>query len=574
MLGARLPNPETLSLREQVAQMIVVRTTGHLFDHEVEYPQWEATNEALKRYLAMGVGGVILLGGSAAEIGIRAQQLQLWAKYPLLVAADIEEGVGQRFSGATWFAPPMALGQIARDDLPLALRLAEQMGRAIAQEATAIGLNWLLAPVVDVNNNLNNPVINVRAFGESAETVAQLTSAFIKGTQDSPVLTAAKHFPGHGDTDMDSHLSLPVVNHDLDRLESLELVPFSRAIAAGVDSVMTAHLQLPKLDATYPATLSPAALNGLLRRDMGFEGLIVTDALVMGGILNQYGGADGKGNEAAVLAVEAGADVLLMPGDVEGAIAAICEAVESERISPGVILRAVERIWRAKHKIADLPVTDASSRHAWQHQSVPPIAPDQIGTEETRRLASEILRSSQQVINVPAQSLSQAISAPLIPGQNLILVDNFLQCPFLNRTAPAVTLPASQGYDLLLADSQSADSLTISKDVTTLLQLFIRGNPFRSGKGLSEIAISYLQQLGSNLQAVVVYGSPYVFAEVRSHLDSQIPCAFTYGQMKEAQAIALQPLLSPHDQAHHSTENQIKSPLKEVAHAMDSTFTD
>ncbi len=562
MLASRLPSPETLSLAEQVAQMIVVRTTGHLFDHEVEYPQWEATNSELKKYLEMGVGGVSLLGGSAAEVGIRAQQLQFLAKYPLLVAADIEEGVGQRFSGATWFAPPMALGQIARTDLPLALRLAEQMGKAIAQEATAIGLNWLLAPVVDVNNNPANPVINVRAFGESADTVAQLTSAFIQGAQNSPVLTCAKHFPGHGDTDMDSHLSLPVVNHDFERLQEIELVPFSRAISTDVDSIMTAHLQLPKLDPDYPATLSQTILNGLLRRDMGFDGLIVTDALVMGGITQQYGGEDGKGNEAAVLAVEAGADILLMPGDVEGAIAAICTAVESERIAPSVILRAVERIWRAKHKIADMFVTDAPSRHAWQHQAVPPIAPEQIGTEETRSLAREILKASQQVYNAPAQSLSQAISAPLIPGQNLILVDNILQCPFLSRTAPAVTLPSSQGYDLILADTRSSDLLTIPKDVTTLLQLFIRGNPFRSGKGLSEIAASYLKMLGSNVQAVVIYGSPYVFAALRELIDPQTPCVFSYGQMKTAQAIALQPLLLP-----NASQNS-------QAAKADSAFTD
>ena len=574
MLSTRLPSPETLSLAEQVAQMIVVRTTGHLFDHEVEYPQWEAKNDALKKYLEMGVGGVILLGGSAAEVGIRAQQLQFWAKYPLLIAADIEEGVGQRFSGATWFAPPMALSQIAKDDLPTALRMAEQMGKAIAQEATAIGLNWLLAPVVDINNNPNNPVINVRAFGESADTVAQLTRAFIKGAQNSPVLTCAKHFPGHGDTDMDSHLSLPVVNHDFDRLQELELVPFEQAIAHGVDSIMTAHLRLPKLDPNYPATLSPVTLNGLLRRDMGFDGLIVTDALVMGGITQQYGGEDGKGNEAAVLAVEAGADVLLMPGDVEGAIAAICAAVESERIAPSVILRAVERIWRAKHKIADMFVTDASSRHAWQHQAVPPIAPEQIGTEETRSLAREMLKASQQVYNAPAQSLSQAISAPLIPGQNLVLVDNLLQCSFLGRTAPAIALPASQGYDLRLADSQNADFLTISKDATTLVQLFIRGNPFRSGKGLSEIAMRYIKMLGSNVQAVVLYGSPYILPTIRELIDPQTPCVFSYGQMKAAQAIALSPLLLPQPQAISSVSAVDVNTGIETAPAVDSTFTD
>ena len=177
----------------------------------------------------------------------------------------------------------MALGEIAQRNLPLAEQIAEQMGGAIAQEAAAIGLNWLLGPVVDVNNNPANPVINVRAFGETADIVAQLTSAFIRGAQGA-VLTTAKHFPGHGDTEIDSHLRLPVVNHDFERLQQLELVPFERAIAQKVDSIMTAHLQLPKIDAQHPATLSKVTLSGLLRQDLGFDGLIVTDALVMGGI--------------------------------------------------------------------------------------------------------------------------------------------------------------------------------------------------------------------------------------------------------------------------------------------------
>jgi beta-glucosidase len=550
MLAPQLPNPESLSLAEQVAQMMVVRTTGHLFDHEIEYPQWEATNAELEKYLALGVGGVILLGGSAAEVGVRTQQLQSLAKYPLLMAADIEEGVGQRFSGATWFAPPMALGAIANGDasatgqqnLPLALDLAERMGRAIAQEAVAIGLNWILAPVVDINNNPENPVINVRAFGETAETVAQLTSAFIAGTKSSPVLTSAKHFPGHGDTDQDSHLLLPVINHDFERLQALELVPFERAIAAGVDSVMTAHLRLPKIDPDLPATLSKVTLSGLLRQDMGFDGLIVTDALVMGAITAQYGNA-----EAAVLAVEAGADILLMPSDVEGAIAAVCDAVHEGRIAPAAILRSVERIWRAKHKIAHLPVTDSFSQHAWQQQAVPPVQLEQIATEANRALATEILKASQQVHYAPSQTLSQAISAPLMAGQNLVLVEDLLQCPFLNRSAPAIALPTSQGYSLKLIDSRmaSADEIVLDPNVTTLVQLFIRGNPFRSGKGLSAIAVQYLQQLGDRVQAVVIYGSPYVWRQMQALLPTQTPCVFTYGQMKEAQAIALQPLLQP-----------------------------
>lgn len=552
----RLPSPETLSLSEQVAQMMVVRTTGHLFDHEVAYPQWEATNAELKKALELGVGGVILLGGSAAEVGIRTQYLQSLAKYPLLMAADIEEGVGQRFSGATWFAPPMALGQIARQDLPLAIDLSRQMGASIAREATAIGLNWLLAPVVDVNNNPANPVINVRAFGESAEVVAALTSAFIEGTRSSPVLTSAKHFPGHGDTDMDSHLSLPVVAHSFDRLQALELVPFERAIASKVDSIMTAHLQLPNVDPVYPATLSKLTLSGLLRQDMGFDGLIVTDALVMGGITEHYGA-----DEAAVLAVEAGVDVLLMPEDVEGAIAAVCTAVDEGRIAPDIILRAVERIWRAKHKIADLPVTDSFSQHAWQQQAVPPVQLERIATAPTRELAKEILRRSQQVRHAPIKSLSQAISAPLIPGQNLVLVDDMLHCSFLDRTAPAVTLPGAQGYRLTLIDSRSADVTRLDTEATTLVQLFIRGNPFRSGIGLSAIAQQHLQALGRNVQAVIIYGSPYVWQQIQPLLPTGTPCVFTYGQMKEAQAIALQPFLNPESEP-------------AIISAIDSSFTD
>jgi beta-glucosidase len=560
MLAPRLPSPESLSLAEQVAQMIVVRTSGHLFDHELEYPQREATHAELEKYLALGVGGVILLGGSAAEVGVRSQQLQSLAKYPLLMAADIEEGVGQRFSGATWFAPPMALGEIAQQNLPLALDLAEQMGRAIAQEAIAIGLNWILAPVVDVNNNPDNPVINVRAFGETPEIVAQLTSAFIEGTKSSPVLTSAKHFPGHGDTDQDSHLRLPVISHDFERLQALELVPFKRAIASGVDSIMTAHLRLPKIDPDLPATLSKLTLSGLLRHDMGFDGLIVTDALVMDGITQHYGHA-----EAAVLAVEAGADILLMPGDVEGAIAAVCDAVHEGRIAPAMILRAVERIWRAKHKIADLPVTDSFSQHAWQQQAVPPVQLEKIATPTHRALAEEILRASQQVSHAPSQSLGQAISAPLIPGQNLVLVDDVLHCPFLSRLAPAIALPTRQGYTLNLIDSRMAESndgmSLLKTDVTTLVQLFIRGNPFRSSQGLSAIAVQYLQALGSNVQAVVIYGSPYVWRQIQSQLPANTPCVFTYGQMNEAQAIALQPLLNPSRQ-------------QQMVGATDRVFTD
>lgn len=178
----------------------------------------------------------------------------------MLIAADVEEGVGQRFAGATWFAPPMAIGTVAFEDSDKAQRYAEQMGSTTAQEALAMGINWILAPVVDVNNNHQNPVINVRSFGETPEAVSQLASAFIQGAHKYPVLTTAKHFPGQGDTATDSHLDLPVLPHTPPRLATVELPPFKAAIATGVDAVMSGHLLIPAWDSERPATLSQPIL--------------------------------------------------------------------------------------------------------------------------------------------------------------------------------------------------------------------------------------------------------------------------------------------------------------------------
>ncbi|NEP40348.1 MAG: beta-glucosidase, partial [Okeania sp. SIO2H7] len=221
-----------MNLAEKVAQMVVVRASGNLFDNQIRYPDWEPPTNKLKYWLQdLGVGGVIFVDGSAIDLATRIQQLQSWSKIPLLLAADIEEGVGQRFAGATWFPPPMALAAIAQTNPKKAIEYAETMGTITAQEAVAIGLNWILAPVVDVNNNPGNPVINIRAFGETTELVGQLATAFIRGTQRYPVLTTAKHFPGHGDTTVDSHFELPVLPHSESRLAEIELLPFVEAIA-------------------------------------------------------------------------------------------------------------------------------------------------------------------------------------------------------------------------------------------------------------------------------------------------------------------------------------------------------
>ena len=204
---------------EDLGQMIVVRASGHLLDHQREYPIWEPPQKTLQHWVEdLQVGGVILLGASAIEVSQRINQLQGWSEKKLFIAADIEEGVGQRFSGGTHFPPPMALGEIAKKDVQKAISYSMQMGMMLAKESLAVGINWILAPVVDVNNNPDNPVINIRAFADTPELVSILTRAFIRGAQIYPVLATAKHFPGHGDTAIDSHLELPVIQHCLERL--------------------------------------------------------------------------------------------------------------------------------------------------------------------------------------------------------------------------------------------------------------------------------------------------------------------------------------------------------------------
>lgn len=572
MAAPILPSLEDLSLPEQIAQMVVVRASGHLFDHEIQYPAWEASHKTLTTFIQKwGVGGVILLGGSAAEVGLRTQQLQSLATIPLLVAADIEEGVGQRFSGATWFPPPMALEAIATQDRPGALLAAEQMGAVTAQEAIALGINWLLAPVVDVNNNPANPVINVRAFGQSPQRVQALTTAFIRGAQTQPVLTTAKHFPGHGDTTLDSHLALPQLPHTLERLQQVEFEPFRGAIAAGVDAVMTAHLQVPALDPHYPATLSPATLTGLLRQTLGFEGLIVTDALVMGAITRTY-----TPYEAAVLAVEAGADILLMPPDVEGAIQAIEEAVTIGRISAERIQASVERIWRAKQKAASPLAIPPESCHSWEDLPPPPVQLDLLAQPRARQVAQEILQGAATYRGTlpdqrqgsaghpaiahgqPAHPVTNPSTAGNLLADNIILVDDVLNCPFLGRTVAAIALPEHFGYGLNLIDHRGCWRLPTADGLRpSLLQLFIRGNPFRSSADLTQIAESWFQALlrVDALVGLVVYGSPYVLDHFRPLLPPACPFGFTYGQMPEAQTQILSALFgleTPSEEDHTS----------------------
>ena len=295
-------------------------------------------------------------------------QLQSASKIPLLIGADFERGTAMRLDEGTSFPTAMALaaGGETHD--------AYTMGKITALESRAVGVHWIFAPDSDVNNNPANPIINTRSFGEDPARVGEYVAQFVRGVEENGGLATAKHFPGHGDTASDSHLDLPVIHADKQRLESLELVPFRAAIAAGVGSVMTAHLSIPALepDANVPATLSSSISTDLLRKELNFQGLLITDALDMGGITVRY--APG---EAAVRAVLAGADVLLMPPVPDAAFEALQQAVKSKRISRERLDASVRRILEAKariglqqNRLVDLNAINARMRSiAWQDEA-------------------------------------------------------------------------------------------------------------------------------------------------------------------------------------------------------------
>ena len=292
---------------------------------------------------AYGTSGGRATRGQPLAIAALLNRLQRASALPLLFTADFEGGAGYIVEGATRLPRAMALGA-TRDP-----GLAERAGRLVAGEGRALGVHVDFYPVVDVNNNPANPIINVRSFGEDPAFVGQMAVAYMKGIQAGGMLSTAKHFPGHGDTATDTHLDLAVIEHPRSRLDAVELVPFKAVIAAGIDAVMSTHIRLPALDPTegLPATLSRPILTGLLRTELGFSGLVFTDSMSMLAISRRFGN-----DKAAAMAVVAGADVVLDPPDPEAALRGIREAVDKGDIPREQLDRSVERLLRAKVRMA------------------------------------------------------------------------------------------------------------------------------------------------------------------------------------------------------------------------------
>jgi beta-N-acetylhexosaminidase len=326
-----------MTVEEKIGQMIACRYTGAFFNDDSEYL---ANLENL--IVQYKIGGLVIFLGDAYETAHLNNRLQSLSKTPLLIASDFERGAGNQITGATLFPTIMALGAADSEDL------AYTMGRITAEEGRAVGVHMTYAPVVDVNINPDNPIINTRAIGEDPEQVGRLAAAFIKGCQENGMIATVKHFPGHGDTDQDSHSLLPTIKASRDRLEEVELYPFKKAFEAGVSAVMVAHLNVPALDPTpnLPSSLSPEIVTALLRQTMGFKGLIVTDAMEMGGVTNAF-----PPTEAALKAIEAGVDMVLLPLEPTKVIPFLCDAVRTGRLAEARVDESVRRILTAKARL-------------------------------------------------------------------------------------------------------------------------------------------------------------------------------------------------------------------------------
>ena len=509
LIGAPVQLSE-LSLHDRIAQLIVVRGYGdYPPDSDVEYKRFRHWIEEDH------VGGFIVAGRIRYGNVIPAQPFEMAAfinhtqresKIPLLVASDFERGASMRVAGTAPFPYMMAFGA-ARD-----LEAVRRLGAATAQEARALGVTWVFAPDADVNNNPANPVINTRSFGEDPQAVGDAVAAFIEGAHSDAanyVLLSAKHFPGHGDTAEDSHMQLARLDQPKDRIEQVELVPFRSAIGHGIDSIMTAHMAVPALEPqAIPATLSHKVLTDLLRDELNFKGIIVTDAMEMQGVAALF-----SPGEAAVRAIEAGADVLLMPTDPGACIKAIESAVESGRLSQERIDASVTKVLAAKERtglFADRYVKLDAITGRLDAAKFDSLA------ESVAERAITLVKDEQHLFPMP----TDASPCLVVLGEGAFSTRGEVLARELARRAPALKVfPATSAMpDRLLsayaAQTSSCKQIYVAAFVTVAAN---RGSVNLEG-GLGGLLASLIK--GPAPVALISFGNPYLlkdFPEVSTY---------------------------------------------------------
>jgi beta-N-acetylhexosaminidase len=497
----------SLSLRERVGQMVMVWVLGDYTNlHDSSYA------EVVRWVEREGIGGVSMSLGTPIEVAAKLNDLQQRARVPLLVSADLEPGLGRLegglfahymldAGGATVFPPAMAIAATGRDSD------AYDVGRAIAEEGRAVGIHVNFAPVVDVNNNPSNPVINTRSFGEDPRRVARLSANFVRGTIAGGQLATAKHFPGHGDTDVDSHVGLPIVGASMARLDSVELVPFKAAIAAGASLVMTAHIALPVVngDSSTPATLAPRIITGLLRDSLHFRGVAITDAMTMEGIGKGY-----TAEQSSVLAVQAGAEILLKPSDATRAINAVVAAVDRGEISRARIDSAARHMLelKARSGVAFAPTVSLERLR----EVVGSPAHRAIAAGVARR-AITLLRDRDNLVPMRASRVAVVQYAPEteIKAGRAILAE-LRRSPTL--AARGAIIQAGKILPTATPDMLAAIERAIGDAETVIVTAFVRRVEGEGRVAIPAQVAAWIDGLAARRKVIVVaFGNPYVIRQ-------------------------------------------------------------
>ena len=499
-----------MTLEEKLGQLVMLPFQGEFTSSD------SAEHRELQRHVEQNHIGSFMLAARVGPFGIERGKpyataalinlLQKSARIPLLFAADFERGTAMRLENGTSFPHAMAVAATGRPED------AYTVGRITAAEARAVGVHWIFAPVADVNSNPENPIINVRSFGEDPARVATFVAAYVRGVEENGALATAKHFPGHGDTVVDSHLDLPLVSSDRAHLEAVELPPFRAAFAAGASTVMTGHLAVPALepDRGRPATLSPEIIGGLLRRELRFDGLVVTDAMDMGGVARHF-----TPGEAAVQAILAGTDLLLQPPVPEAALAALAEAARSGRLPLGRVNQAVTRVLRAKVRVG---------LHRNRFVDLDSL-PNSLARAEFARSADEIADRGLTLLRHPQPILPLDATRPLklalvnIAGDPDAHPGRFLESEIRGQVDSLETLR----FDTRFAPVGTLDFSKLAAFDALILALFVRVADRKGSVALPDEQSAAVHRLLGLKRPVVVacFGSPYVikhFPEAKTWL--------------------------------------------------------
>jgi beta-N-acetylhexosaminidase len=501
----------SLTLREKAAQIVWPSVYGDYVSGDS--PQWRRLTDYIRREK---VGGFTISVGSPTEVASKLNGMQAMSDIPLLFGADLEAGAGFRarggyfvpnaidLGGAIVFPPEMAVGA-TRDTA-----LAYEMGRLTALEGRALGIHIAYAPVLDVNNNPDNPVINTRSFGEDPELDARLGVALIHGIQDNGMIATGKHFPGHGDTDVNSHLALPVVTASRSRLDTVELVPFRAAVNGGVGAIMSFHGAMPALDSSdVPGTLSRKVLTGLLRGELGFKGLIISDAMDMRGVLDLFGA-----DEAVKRAIAAGIDVLIQPEDVSKCIDAVVAGVREGRYTEARLDSSVRRVLEMKSRLG------LSQQKLVDLDALRFLVGDSSNAQVARRIAEKSITLVKDSLGqVPiGQRAARALSITLARRADLSAGNAFnaeLRQGLPNlRTEFVATEDAVLNYPRLLAAADSSDITIVSSSV---------------GQSWDALTANAPQSFAAFMQTLTERGhKPVLIAFGNPYLLQQLPWIGTY----------------------------------------------